>query len=482
MSKLLRSVLEKVSENNNDYRNNLRTLNRIIDERTSTLVGELVTISSYTLDFSKTLSEAKEILVNPVSRIIESYVIKDLRSVETVNEQFVEKINDKIETQNITNDEEKKSFTNSLNKLLNEKYLEIVKIKRVDFFNENGINDEIEDKINDYILGLKQMAVFNENLDMIISQYKNDIYKSIKETLKDISNLYQNNFINEVSSNLNGVIEVDNSIVDNGMKEEPKKEVEEFKPYIPDTLNIPEVPVVPEIPEFAEPVTEENLPVEEVKKEEAQVEPIFNLPVINEAPAFENTVEEIKPVENKEEVNEMEYTPIKPIEVTENPKEEAPREEVKVDIPKHSYNVDEILKIAKSPILDMPSVKKEEVKEQDSYVNVNKIEIKNEDSIIESEYDEEEIVREMINRLTNRLNLIRERKKSYEDSKNKLEEDERFVNDLIESSKTKKQELDRFEQELNEKEEYLNNKQKELDKKINDIMPFANKVLESEES
>ena len=60
MSKLLKSVLEKVSENNNEYRSDLRTLNSVVDERTTNLVGQLVTSSGYTLDFSKTLSDAKE--------------------------------------------------------------------------------------------------------------------------------------------------------------------------------------------------------------------------------------------------------------------------------------------------------------------------------------------------------------------------------------------------------------------------------------
>ena len=91
MSKILNSVLEKVSENNNEYRALLRDLNVKIDEKTTAFVGDVVTASGYTVDFSNAITSAKEKIVNPVSRIVESYVIKDLRSVETVNEQFVEK-------------------------------------------------------------------------------------------------------------------------------------------------------------------------------------------------------------------------------------------------------------------------------------------------------------------------------------------------------------------------------------------------------
>lgn len=51
MSKLLNSVLDRVSENNNEYRSILRALNSTIDEVTTSLVGDVVTLSSYTADF-----------------------------------------------------------------------------------------------------------------------------------------------------------------------------------------------------------------------------------------------------------------------------------------------------------------------------------------------------------------------------------------------------------------------------------------------
>ena len=190
MSKLLNSVLDRVSENNNEYRSILRALNSTIDEVTTSLVGDVVTLSSYTADFSNTLSESKEKLVNPISRIIESYVIKDLRSVETVNEQFVEKINDKLENADIKSKEEKDSFANSLNNLLNDKYLEIVKIKRIDFFNPAGVNENIEEAIDGFVSYLNGVATFNqESLNTLINDYKSKIYRQVKSALEKISNL-----------------------------------------------------------------------------------------------------------------------------------------------------------------------------------------------------------------------------------------------------------------------------------------------------
>ena len=48
MSKLLSSVLDRISENNNEYRTILRNLNSSIDEKTTSLVADAVTMSSYT--------------------------------------------------------------------------------------------------------------------------------------------------------------------------------------------------------------------------------------------------------------------------------------------------------------------------------------------------------------------------------------------------------------------------------------------------
>lgn len=452
MSKLLNSVLDRVSENNNEYRSILRALNSTIDEVTTSLVGDVVTLSSYIADFSNTLSESKEKLVNPISRIIESYVIKDLRSVETVNEQFVEKINDKLENADIKSKEEKDSFANSLNNLLNDKYLEIVKIKRIDFFNPAGVNENIEETIDGFVSYLNGVATFNqESLNTLINDYKSKIYKQVKSALEKISNLYLNNFVSEVSSSLNAAIDYDNDSV----KEEVK---DDFKPFIPDINPIPEAvvpeaPVIPEIPE---------VPVIPEVKEQSD-----NIPEINtkdEEKKDDNFSLDIPTIPEVTDVK-----PVTPVEIKEEPS-------------KRPYDVEEILKIAKSPIVSMPEMKKEEpISTKDEYVPVSPITEEKETETMESEFNEKEIVEEMIRRLTNRLNDINERTSKYESEKEKLEEDESFVNDLIKSSNDKKEELDKFESELDAKEKELDERQKELDKKINDVMPFANAVLKTEE-
>lgn len=462
MSKLLNSVLDRVSENNNEYRSILRALNSTIDEVTTSLVGDVVTLSSYTADFSNTLSESKEKLVNPISRIIESYVIKDLRSVETVNEQFVEKINDKLENADIKSKEEKDSFANSLNTLLNDKYLEIVKIKRIDFFNPAGVNENIEEAIDNFVSYLNGVATFDqESLNKLIDDYKSKIYKQVRSTLEKISNLYLNNFVSEVSSSLNAAIDYDNDSV----KEEVK---DDFKPFIPDINPIPEAvvpeaPVIPEIPE---------VPVIPEVKEQSD-----NIPEINTEDEEKNI-----PISSKEEkIDDNFQFDIPTIPEINNAKPVTPVE-IKEEPSKRPYDVEEILKIAKSPIVSMPEMKKEEpISTKDEYVPVSPITEEKETETMESEFNEKEIVEEMIRRLTNRLNDINERTSKYESEKEKLEEDESFVNDLIKSSNDKKEELDKFESELDAKEKELDERQKELDKKINDVMPFANAVLKSEE-
>ena len=446
MSKLLNSVLDRVSENNNEYRSILRALNSTIDEVTTSLVGDVVTLSSYTADFSNTLSESKEKLVNPISRIIESYVIKDLRSVETVNEQFVEKINDKLENADIKSKEEKDSFANSLNNLLNDKYLEI------DFFNPAGVNENIEEAIDGFVNYLNGVATFNqESLNTLINDYKSKIYGQVKSALEKISNLYLNNFVSEVSSSLNAAIDYDNDSV----KEEVK---DDFKPFIPD-INpvpeavVPEAPVIPEIPE---------VPVMPEVKEQSD-----NIPEINTEDEEKNDDNFSLDIPSIPEVTDVK--PVTPVEIKEEPS-------------KRPYDVEEILKIAKSPIVSMPEMKKEEpISTKDEFVPVSPITEEKETETMESEFNEKEIVEEMIRRLTNRLNDINERTSKYESEKEKLEEDESFVNDLIKSSNDKKEELDKFESELDAKEKELEERQKELDKKINDVMPFANAVLKTEE-
>lgn len=451
MNKLTNKVLEAVSENNNEYRSILRNLNSTIDEKTTNLVSEIVTRTNYNLDFSNTLNSAREYIIYPISRIIESYIIKDLRSVETVNEQFIEKINDKIENATITSDEDRSTFVTGLNTLLHDKYLEIVDIKRISFFNQNHDNEEIEEKIVDFLDNLKDSIEVDMDLLKLIEDYTQEIYKLIENVINAISNLYKDNFINEVNKNLNNIVEV-----------QEEKEEEVFKPFVP------EINLMPEVPSFE--TKEENEAVVDIPN----IDTFSNIPEVQEEEKEEKLsaeegksdlqVEEEK-IQEKENT-ELEIKPVSPTVVEEDTK-----------LPKYSYDVDEILKIAKSPILEMPA--KIDQKE-DSFVEIEPIVSTEESDIVESEFNEEEIVKEMITRLTKRLDAIKERKEKYEEESSELEEDEAFVNDLIESSKNKKKELDDFENELDEKELRIEEKKKELEKKINDVMPFANAVLNSE--
>lgn len=474
MSKLLSNVLDKVSEDNNTYRNELRDLNKFIDEKSTALVGDIVTLSNYTIDFSNAISSAKENLVNPVSRIIESYVIKDLRSVETVNEQFIDKINYKLESANIITKEEKENFINSLDTLLNDKYLEIVKIKRIDFLDSKNQNEEIENCVNEFIKALIVSANFSDDkLNQLVNEYKDSLYESIKKTLIKISNVYLNNFVNAIDDALKISLDIMPKEIDE----------EEFKPYVPDInietktpdLDIPKVPEVdtsisniPEVPNVDSPIEM----IKEIPKVDVSVENTPEIPSIPNIPDvpknFDTDKNNDDTLEIKEEVKPLKVEQFEPIAISED------KYDKKNSETKKPYDVEEILKIAKSPIVTMDSDKKEE------FANVSPI--KNEDSsdISESEFDEEEIVKEMISRLNNRLSIIKERQKKYDSEKQKLEEDEKFVNDLIETSNEKREQLDKFENELNEKEEELKRKKKELDKKINDVLPFADAIMKTE--
>ena len=462
MSKLLNSILDRISENNNEYRGILRELDGLIDERTTALVGDLVTLSNYTADFSSTLASSKENLVSPISRVISSHAIKDLRSVETVNEQFVDKINDKIENTSITSIDEKNAFMENLNSLLNDKYLEIVKIKRVDFLNQNGVNDDVEKIVNDFSGMLKNNVDYlDDALNNLLTNYKNDVYKLINKSLSKISDLYLNNFVNEVSSALNGAIDFDDANV--YMRSEEKDQTP-VKPFMPEVNPVPEAVLT----------SSEDLSVNNSSLSDNFSSNIslpadeFNTPVVPEIPNIPEVELPTESIDEKNEIDKVEQNkiePIAPIEIKEEEKSE----------PKRSYDVEEILKIAKSPVVSVPP----EEKAKDNYVKVEPIVNEVMDQP-DQDVNEREMVEEMIRRLTKRLEEIDARKSKYDEDKNKLEEDEAFVNDLIESSKSKKDELDKFEKDLDEKEKELDEKQKDLDKKINDIMPFADAVLNSE--
>lgn len=470
MSKLLSSVLDKVSEDNNTYRNELRNLNKIIDEKATALVGDIVTLSNYTIDFSSAIANAKEQLVNPISRIIESYVIKDLRSVETVNEQFIDKINYKLESANITTKEEKENFINSLDALLNDKYLEIVKIKRVEFLDSNNQNEEIENCVNEFIKYLTSNAKFDDDrLNQLIKDYKESLYEIIRKVLIKISNLYLNNFVNEIDDALKISLDVMPKEID---QEEfrpyvPELKVTSVEPEVPEIPKVPEVPKVPEIPKIPDVPEVPNVDVSNINVSEVPpITDIFN--VSNNLDIPENSDLTMKEKILEDEVKPLDVDKVEPIVISED------KYEKKSNEVKKPYDVEEILKIAKSPIVTMNNDKKED------FVSVSPIKDEVTSELSDSEFDEEEIVKEMISRLNNRLSIIKERQEKYDNEKKKIEDDEKFVNDLIETSNVKKEELDKFEKELDDKEEELARKKKELDKKINDVLPFANAIMKSE--
>ena len=472
MSKLLSSVLDRISENNNEYRTILRNLNSLIDEKTTSLVADVVTMSSYTADFSNALAIAKEKLSNPISRIIEAYVIKDLRSVETVNEQFIDKINDKLENEKIESVEEKNAFVENLNHLLNDKYLEIVKIKRTNFIDEEGKNDSIESAVQEFYDYIMSNSKIDEvNFQKLLNDYKSSLYELINKSLVRISDLYLNNFASEVSSALNAAIDFEPSST-------LSEKHDDFKPFIPELNPISTNDVTPTA------ISENDLE-RNVQKSYISLK---DIPNVSEASDDANdndlTVEipkvdlpQIPQIPNDDSEVLKEIPEIKP----SNQAASSIGEDKEDDAHKRPYDVEEILKIAKSPIISMPKEENQNEEVKTSYAPVTPIVEEKETETMESEFNEKEIVEEMIRRLTNRLNDINERTSKYESEKEKLEEDEAFVNDLIKSSNEKKDELDRFESELDEKEKELDERQKELDKKINDVMPFANAVLKSEE-
>lgn len=443
MNKLNSSVLDRISENNNEYRAKLRSLNNQIEEKVTSLVGELVTLSNYVIDFSKTINASKEELSNPLTRLVENYVIKDLRGVETVNEQFVDKINDRLAESDIANDEDKENFINSLDNLLNNKYLEIVKIKRVNFTLGDGKNREVEEKFENFENYIKTYQNVNiEALTSTIDKYKALIYSLISDTLTDISNLYLNNFADGIKEALDTSIKFDNKVANESA----------FTPFTPEVNESSDIKL-PSIPSISD-----------VKEE---VSPVF-------VPNFDNNIEsndiELPEIPSIHSIdNQIKHDDVKPMDVPNNEPVMANKPE------KKQYDVEEILKIAKSPIVTMEDKKEEEKK--DSFVSVEPISFKEEKESATLEFDEAELVDELIRRLSNRLAKINERSEKFESDKKQLEDDESFVNSLIDSSNKKQKELDEFELELNKKEEELELKQKELNKKINDVLPFANAVM-----
>ena len=364
----MNNILNTISENNNDYRKELTALNSLVDEITTTLVGDCVTLSGYTTDFSNSIMEAKEKVVNPVCRIVESYAIKDLRNVESVNEQFIEKINDKLENAEIKDDEDKKEFNRNLNELLNEKYLQIVNIKRVPFFDDNNKNSEIEECILSFKNYLLSSASFdNVKLDTVINSYKEDLYSKIKNSLDKISTLYLNNFINGVS----GVVDVTNFSNDTeSMNIAPNPEVKIEDIQASPKVEIPEVPVLP---------SEINLD---------EIMPATNEEVINDTNNDEMISESVNPEVKEDNSLDNSNLDVEPLTVPEVEPVEVKDEEIKpfnsIE-PKKTYDVEEILKIAKSPVAS--NLDYELVNDNNMVTNQDE-----KTSSLELDFDEKELV------------------------------------------------------------------------------------------
>ncbi len=503
MGKILRSVLDKISENNNEYRTELLDLNARIEEITTNIVGDVVTVSNYNIDFSNMISTTKEKLVSPICKTIESYVIKDLRNVETVNEQFVDKINDKINNAVINSNEDKDNFINSLNDLLNEKYLSIVQIKRTNFFNEYGINSDIEIIINEFMQDVTSIKTIDEDkLINILTEYKKAIYTSIKSTLAKISKLYLNNFISEISDSINNVIDFNNKF-DAPLEESINLSIPSMDelemPAIPELEDMPDFSSMPSFDEIESFVPEEEAPIEFDIPEPVVVEPTYENDDSEEISIsmIAEELREEKELKEQEEKDKKVDDLLSSFKTLDNDIEEDVFEEnnlfdtiEKNDEPviedtltepstaKKTYDVEEILKRAKSPVVTMEYVKP--VENVDKYVSVKPIENNDTLSLVNNDFNEKEIVQEMINRLQRRLAEINAKEEALEVEKNQIEEDELFVNNLIKTTADKKAELDAFEAGLNKKTENLDKKQVELNDRINTVMPFANAVLESE--
>ena len=307
----------------------------------------------------------------------------------------------------------------------------------------DGKNREVEEKFENFENYIKTYQNVNiEALTSTIDKYKALIYSLISDTLTDISNLYLNNFADGIKESLDTSIKFDNKVANESA----------FTPFTPEVNESSDIKL-PSIPSISD-----------VKEE---VSPVFVPNSDNNLESNDIELPEIPSIHSID--NQIKHDDVKPMDVPNNEPITLNKSE------KKQYDVEEILKIAKSPIVTMEDKKEAEKKE--SFVSVEPISFKEEKESATLEFDEAELVDELIRRLSNRLAKINERSEKYESDKKQLEDDESFVNSLIDSSNKKQKELDEFELELNKKEKELELKQKELNKKINDVLPFANAVM-----
>ncbi len=288
MNDILQELQEKISESNNQYRDILLRTKNSIENRTTVLVGGLVTLSNYESDFNELTIKTKEMISDKIIKVVESYCVKDLRNVDDVNEQFIKKINDKLNKVELDTTEDKLKFVDSLKKLLFDKYLEIVNIKRIPFFQENDDNTEIENIVNLFTNYLEETNLYNgEKLSALFFEYKEDTYKAIKNDFEDLNKLYINNFITEIEVALTQEDTVKPVVEENYIAEEEKNDflgplpkIEEPLPVVEEPLPIIEEQKV-EIEEIPKPIIEEEpLEIKEEKpifKSNANIDDIFEL-------------------------------------------------------------------------------------------------------------------------------------------------------------------------------------------------------------
>ena len=318
------------------------------------------------------------------------------------------------------------------------------------YIKEDGTNSDVESSITEFINTVAGNNVENTKKEELVNSYKNDLYGVIKSSLNKISNLYLNNFVDGVSSSLNQAIDYDD-------RKEEVKEKEEYKPFIPNIAPFNQV-------------------------SDSNIEKEVKAPAIDEIKKVEETIQNVqKPliIINEDTLPKLaEFVP--PVLPSIKKKEEAKEKKEETVSAKKSYDVEEILKIAKSPVVaDIPTLKEEKKEETQTYDSVKPISIEN-DVKDDVTFDEKQIVEEMIRRLSSRLKEIDSRETKCKEEEEAVSEDEAFVNDLIDSADKKKVELDEFEKSLDDKEAELKEKEKELKSKIDSIMPFANAVLEND--
>lgn len=453
MNNILIKSRERISENNNSYIQILNNLSVELEEKISMVLGTLVTHTNQSADLSMLGDGSKVKLLIPLNKIIESYTIKDLRVVEDVNEQFLKKISDKVDSTNIVDSDSKQKFTESLINLLEEKYLEIIKIKRLPFFSDNNKNIELESCLEEYKNYLLSLNIFDANaVETNLLNFNNDIIILINATFNEVNNLYLNNFINEIYVIINEEVNksgiIDNAPINN-METHFENDLEN------QTIN-------------------ENIQVETPVMQNTDMNQVNNMDMNQVSNMDINQV-------NNMDINTYEnITPPIVNPVTMPPAERVLKdaEEQPVEMPSKvtSSNVDQIFELTKPQYnVSSPDVKMTPVFKDDYVSKVIKAEPET-----KIELNEKELVSEMIRRLSLKLEELEEKDIKCNIEETQLEEDEKYLEELIKNTQEKEKNYLNFKKELEDKQKDLIETEKQLKVKLDSLMPFANAVLKSE--